>query len=217
MIFQWLCKLLFPPKCVLCRSLLTRDETDFCAACHKNAPECEKSRFRFSFLAGWTAVWYYKDMIRGSILRYKFYGKRHYASAYGRRLAMKLQQEGMDSFDILTFVPIAPLRQLTRGYDQVELIAKAVGAELGVTSCRTLRKIRNTPPQSGIKDPARRRANVLGAYIATDPRQIRGKKILLLDDIITTGATASECARVLLTAGAKEVYCAALAVKNPKK
>ena len=217
MIFHWLFKLLFPPKCVLCRSLLAKDETDFCAACHQNAPECENSRFRFSFLAGWTAVWYYKDKVRGSILRYKFYGRRHYAPTYGRRLAMKLRKEGMDTFDILTFVPIAPLRKLTRGYDQVELLANAVGAELGVTPCRTLRKIRNTPPQSGIKDPARRRANVLGAYTALSPQQLRGKKILLLDDIITTGATASECARVLLTAGAKEVYCAALAVKNPKK
>lgn len=217
MIFRWLCKLLFPPKCVLCRSLLAKEETDFCANCLQTAPECEKSRFRFSFLAGWTAVWYYKDRVRGSILRYKFGGKRHYAPAYGRRLAMKLQKEGMDTFDILTFVPIAPLRKLTRGYDQVQLLANAAGAELGITPVRTLRKIRNTPPQSGIKDPARRRANVLGAYVAVAPQSVRGKKILLLDDIITTGATASECARVLLTAGAKEVYCAALAVKNPKK
>lgn len=217
MIFRWLFRLLFPPKCILCRSLLTKAETDFCADCRQNAPECEKSNLRFSFLAGWTAVWYYKDKVRGSILRYKFGGKRHYAPAYGRRLAMKLQKEGMDTFDILTFVPIAPLRKLTRGYDQVELLANAVGAELGIAPCRTLRKIRNTPPQSGIKDPARRRANVLGAYVAVAPQSVRGKKILLLDDIITTGATASECARVLLTAGAKEVYCAALAVKNPKK
>ncbi len=217
MIFRWLCKLLFPPKCVLCKSLLTKSETDFCTVCYQNAPECEKSRFRFSFLAGWTAVWYYNDKVRSSILRYKFYGKRHYAPAYGRRLALKLQADGLDSFDILTFVPISPLRKLVRGYDQVALLTDAVGTELGVTHQRTLRKIRNTPPQSGIKDPARRRANVLGAYVALSPQSLRGKKILLLDDIITTGATASECARVLLTAGAKEVYCAALAVKNPKK
>jgi len=217
MILSWLFRLLFPPKCILCRSLLTKDETDLCADCRQNAPECEKSNLRFSFLAGWTAVWYYKDKVRGSILRYKFYGRRHYAPAYGRRLAMKLQKEGMDTFDILTYVPIAPLRKLTRGYDQVELLTNAVGAELGIAPRRTLRKIRNTPPQSGIKDPARRRANVLGAYVAVEPQSVRGKKILLLDDIITTGATASECARVLLTAGAKEVYCAALAVKNPKK
>ena len=217
MILRWLLKLLFPPKCILCRSLLTREETDLCQNCRQNAPLCEKSRFRFSFLAGWTAVWYYKDTVRSSILRYKFGGKRHYAPAYGRCLALKLQEENMDTFDILTFVPIASLRKLSRGYDQVELLANAVGEELSITPQRTLRKIRNTPPQSGIKDPARRRANVLGTYAPVTPQQIRGKKILLLDDIITTGATASECARVLLTAGAKEVYCAALAVKNPKK
>ena len=206
--------LLFPPRCVLCRCFLSKEETDFCRHCRENAPEVEKSNFRLSFVAGWTAVWYYKDMVRGSLLRYKFSNRRYYAWAYGRILAMKLHQEHFDELDVLTFVPIAPLRRLTRGYDQVELLAKAVGAELGVESVRTLRKIRNTPPQSGIKDVSRRRANVLGAYKITDPALVRGKRILLLDDIITTGATASECARVLLTAGAKEVYCAAVAAAS---
>jgi len=214
---QRLLNLLFPPRCVLCGEFLAKEETDFCHYCRQNAPEFEKSNLKFSFLAGWTCVWYYKDTVRDSLLRYKFAGRRSYAQIYGRMLAMKLQKEGMDTFDILTYVPIAPLRKLTRGYDQVELLTNAVGAELGIAPRRTLRKIRNTPPQSGIKDPARRRANVLGAYVAVEPQSVRGKKILLLDDIITTGATASECARVLLTAGAKEVYCAALAVKNPKK
>ena len=111
---------------------------------------------------------------------------------------------------------MAPLRRLSRGYDQVELLADAVAEEMGTVSIRTLRKIRNTPPQSRLKDAARRRANVLGAYISVNPEAIRGKRILLLDDIITSGATASECARVLLTAGAKEVYCAALAAANHK-
>lgn len=216
MILSWLLKTIFPPKCVLCAAVLAKNETDFCQNCRQNAPECEKSHFRFSFLAGWTAVWYYKDMVKGSIRRYKFYRRRHYASAYGRKLAMKLQSDGPKDFDILTFVPIAPLRRAYRGYDQVALLAKAVGRELDITPCRTLRKIRNTPPQSGITDPARRRANVLGAYKAVSPELVCGKRILLLDDVITTGATASECARVLLTAGAKEVHFAALAVSNHK-
>lgn len=212
---RWLFRTIYPPKCILCSTVLTKNQTDFCPACRENAPECEKYQFRFSFLAGWIAVWYYKDAVKESLLRYKFRNCRSYAAAYGRKLAMKLQKDGKE-FDILTFVPIAPLRKAGRGYDQVELVTKAVGRELGVTYCRTLRKIRNTPPQSGILDPARRRANILGAYKAVDPAQFRGKRILLLDDIITTGATASECARVLLTAGAKEVYCAALAVSNHK-
>ena len=213
---QWLLRTVYPPKCVLCATVLPKNETDFCAFCRVTAPECEKYQFRFSFLAGWTAVWYYKDTVKGSLTRYKFRGRRQYASAYGRKLAMKLQDRGVE-FDTLTFVPISPLRKARRGYDQVALLSKAVGRELGIKSCRTLRKIRNTPPQSGITDPAQRRANVLGAYKAVNEEQIRGKRILLLDDIITTGATASECARVLLTAGAKEVHCAALAVSNYKK
>ena len=206
--------LLFPPRCVLCRSFLLKQETDFCHNCRKNVSEFGKSNLRFSFLAGWTAVWYYKDMVRKSLLRYKFSGRRSYGPAYGRALAMKLQKEGLTDFDILTFVPIAPLRRLRRGYDHVELLARAVGDELGIPSQRTLRKIRNTPPQSGIKDVSHRRANVLGAYRPVNPKSLSGKRILLLDDIITTGATISECSRTLLTAGAKEVFCAAMAVTN---
>ena len=209
-----LLRLLFPPKCILCRKLLQENETDFCHTCRQSAPERIKSDFHLSFVAGWTAVWYYKDDVRSSLLRYKFSGRRHYAFPYGRMLAMKLEKEKLTDFDVLTFVPIAPLRYLRRGYDQVELLSEVVGAELGVTHCRTLRKIRNTPPQSGIPDAARRRANVLGAYRAVNPEQFQGKRVLLLDDIITTGATASECARVLLTAGAKEVYCAAMAAAS---
>lgn len=209
--------LLFPPKCVLCKQLLKKEEKDICHHCRKTAMDAKKSRFRFSFVAGWTAVWYYKDTVRASLKRFKFSGRRNYAPAYGRILAGKLEKEKPFAFDVLTYVPIAPLRRLKRGYDQVELIADTLGAELGVTPCKTLQKIRNTPPQSSITDPARRRANVLGAYRAIDPELLKGKRILLLDDIITTGATASECARVLLSAGAKEVFCAAVAVSTHKK
>lgn len=208
--------LFFPPRCVLCRKFLTRQQTDFCPDCRTNAPLFKKSEKKLSFIAGWTAVWYYKDEVRNSILRYKFSRKRHYAPAFGRMLAMKLQEETWDCFDTLTFVPVAPLRRFSRGYDQVELLTDAVAREMGTVPVRTLRKVRNTPPQSRLKDAARRRANVLGAYVAVNTDAIRGKRILLLDDIVTSGATASECARVLLTAGAKEVYCAALAAANHK-
>ena len=209
-----LASLLFPPRCVLCRTFLEPDTTDFCHDCRLHAPVFEKSHVKLSFVAGWTAVWYYKDAVRESILRFKFYGRRSYAVAYGQALAMQLQKGQLTDFDILTWVPIAPLRRLRRGYDQVELLVAAVGAELGAHPVRTLKKIRNTPPQSRIRDSSRRRANVLGAYRAVDKEIIRGKRILLLDDVITTGATVSECARTLLAAGAKEVICAGIAATN---
>ena len=93
-------------------------------------------------------------------------------------------------------------------------MAKAAAEELGLEAVPTLRKIRNTKPQSTMGDAAHRRANILGAYEVIDPVFIKGKRILLLDDIITTGVTASEAARMLLTAGAKEVKLATLAVAS---
>lgn len=209
--------LLFPPKCVLCRKILAKDETDICHNCRMEAPEFIRSKFQLSFVAGWTAVWYYKGNVRQSLLRYKFSGVRSYGQAFGRFLAMKVLTQKMDDFDVLTWVPVGPKRLRQRGYDQVELIAQQVATELQCENLRCLRKIKNTPPQSGMPNAASRRANVLGAYMVTDPKLIAGKRILLLDDIITTGATASECARVLLTAGAKEVYCAAVAAATHDK
>lgn len=214
--FKRLLTLLFPPKCILCKELL-QQETDLCHRCRVDTPMAVKSKIKFSFVARWTAVWYYKDNVRGSLLRFKFSNKRSYAQAYGRFMAMKLQTEEMDDFDVLTWVPVGFFRRLKRGYDQDALIAKAAAAELGLSAVQTLKKIKNTPPQSGIPDAAKRRANVLNAYRVTDPDAIRGKRILLIDDIITTGATVSECARVLLTAGAKEVNCAAVAVASHDK
>lgn len=209
--------LLFPPKCVFCRKLLNKDETDLCAPCRENAPVFSKGKFKLSFVARWTAVWYYKDTVRQSILRYKFGGRRSYAPFYGRHLAMKLQTAKMDDFDVLTYVPISRLRKLNRRFDQMELAAQYVSEELGVPLTPVLKKVRHNKPQSSLKTAAQRRANALNAYKVLDPEAVRGKRVLLLDDILTTGATASECARTLLTAGAQEVNFAAIAVASHKE
>ncbi len=210
-LFDKLTGILYPPKCVLCRRVLPDNVSDLCHDCRKNVPEYPKAKFKLSFVAGWTALWYYKDTVRYSILRYKFYGAKSYGAVYGRLLAMKLASLPDCQWDVLAYVPVGKLRLYRRGYDQVALIAQSFGAESGMDTTPILKKIRNTPPQSRIPDAAHRRANVLGAYQVIDPEAVAGKRILLLDDIITTGATVSECARVLLTAGAKEVYCAAIA------
>lgn len=206
--------ILYPPKCVLCTKLLKNGEADLCLNCLKNAPEFGSHKIKLSFLAQWTGVWYYKENVRLSILRYKFYRRRNYAPAYGRLLAMKIMKEGWDDTDVLTWVPISRQRKFRRGFDQTELMAKVAAEELGLALDCTLKKIRHTKPQSMMGDAAHRRANILGAYEITDPALVKDKRVLLLDDIVTTGATASECARVLLTAGAKEVKLATLAVAS---
>ena len=210
-LYHFLMELLFPPKCVLCRKLLKSGEIDLCRECRADAPEYAGKKINIRFLDSFAAVWYYEENVRRSLLRFKFYNARSYGVSYGRILAMRLQREYPDGFDMLTWVPVSRLRKLRRGYDQVELLAKAVGRELGLSPVPTLKKIRNNRPQSRLKDPAARRANVLGAYRLLEGAAVKGQRVLLLDDILTTGATAGECARVLLSAGAREVHCAAIA------
>ena len=210
-LIHWSWNVLFPPKCVLCGKLLEKEETDLCRTCRVEAPEYPSGKRKLQFLDSFAAVWYYEGYVRKSLLRFKFHNARSYASAYGRILAMRLLQEHPDGFDCITWVPVSTLRKFRRGYDQVELLAKAVGKELGLHPVPLLKKVRNNIQQARITGSAERRANVLGVYRATHPEAVRGKRILLLDDILTTGATAGECARVLLTAGAKEVHCAVIA------
>lgn len=207
----FLMDLLFPPKCILCGKLLKREEQDLCRGCRTDSPEHPNRKENLQFLDSFTAVWYYEGSVRRSLLRYKFGNARSHGEGYGRLLAMKLLQSNPGGFDCLTWVPVSPLRKFTRGYDQCQLLADAVGRELGLTPVPLLKKIRHNRPQSGIRDAAKRRGNVLGVYREENREMITGKRILLLDDILTTGATAGECARVLLTAGAKEVHCAAVA------
>ena len=215
-LIHWFLHILFPPKCVLCRRLLEARETDLCARCRAEVPGYPCGKRKLQFLDSFAAVWYYEGSVRGSLLRYKFHNARGYAPAYGRLLAMKLYREYPDGFDVLTWVPVSPLRKFRRGYDQVELLARAVGQELGLAPVPVLKKIRNNRQQSRITGTAERRANVLGAYRMINPEAVRGKRVLLMDDILTTGATAGECARMLLTAGAEEVHCAVIAAARSK-
>ena len=201
---------LFPRKCVLCRKILPKEETDLCRVCRVDQPEYPFGKKKVPHTAAVTAVWMYEGDVRKSIHRYKFNGARHYADVFGRLLAMRILRD-LPEAEVITWVPVSRKRKRERGYDQVELLAEAVSAELGIPREALLEKFRDNRANSGLKTPAERRANVLGVYKVPEGAQIRGKRVLLLDDIVTTGATASECARVLLTAGAKEVLFAAVA------
>ena len=211
-LMEWL----FPRKCILCRSLLSKSETDLCTKCRLDQPEYPYGRKKTPFIADLTAVWRYTGDVRKSLHRYKFGKARHYAAVYGRLLAMRILRD-LPQADIITWVPVSRKRLRQRGYDQVRLLAEAVSPELGIPAEPLLNKFRDNQPNSGLKTPEERRANVLGAYKAVGQEHFRGKRVLLLDDIITTGATASECARVLLTAGAEEVIFAAVAAATSSK
>lgn len=211
--------LLFPPKCILCRNVLEGEETDLCRECRATAPEYPQGKLKLQFVDSAAAVWYYKDNVRLSLHRYKFRRARHLAEPFGKMLAMKVLSSGMEEVDLVTWVPISPIRKLFRGYDQDQLLAEVAARELGLPCLPLLKKIRHNRPQSGIEGYAKRRANVLGVYRTVNEDRIPGANILLVDDILTTGATLGECARELLTAGAEEIHCAVVASahhNNPK-
>lgn len=213
---EFFLQLLFPSKCILCEKPLLDHENDLCKKCRSEVETFTKADHRISFVAGWTAMWYYNDKVRESLLRYKFQNHRNHGIVYGKMLAMKLLTQPLCDFDMLSWVPVSQKRYKERGFDQSEIIARAMADELQCPVTPVLVKTRHTRPQSGLSDASHRRANIIGAYQVVDPQLIADKKILLIDDIITTGATASECAKTLLIAGAKEVYCAAVAAPNHK-
>lgn len=209
-LFAWFLDLIYPPKCAFCGKLLKKDESEICVKCRKELPEVGGSIKRGeSFRQCWP-VYYYEGFVVDSIHRFKFGGMQQYAQVYGRLIAMMLLKNRVE-FDVLTWVPISRKRRRKRGYEQTLLIAKTVAEELGCDCVPTLKKVIDNPPQSLQKSAAKRRGNVMNAYQAVHPERFSGKRVLLIDDIITTGATLSECSKTLRIAGAAQVECATLA------
>ena len=212
-----LLNLLFPPRCVLCRTFLDGGEALLCPACAaRYAPGTRALRpSGGSFFGGCVAVLPY-GAAREAIRRYKFGGKSGLSRPFGLWLAdaVRVGYPALP-FDVVTWAPVSRKRLRQRGYDQARLLAERLAAELGLSCVQLLEKTADTPAQSGLRDPARRRANVAGVYRAKPGAAVAGRRILLVDDVFTTGSTLSECARTLLMAGAERVDCAALAAKLP--
>lgn len=206
--------LIFPPKCVFCGRLLRRGEDGICARCQEHLPWCvgPEAEQSMEFISLCASPLWYQDEVRESFHRYKFKGSRGYAKVYGRLMAQCVRDHLAGRYDLITWVPLSEQRRKSRGYDQAMLLAEAAALELGDVAAETLTKVRETGAQSGLgKDDSARRANVLGAYRPTDPELIAGQRVLLMDDVVTTGSTLSECARTLRTAGAADVVCVTLA------
>ncbi|MCL2568896.1 MAG: hypothetical protein FWE12_05625 [Oscillospiraceae bacterium] len=149
--------------------------------------------------------------MRDSHHRYKFQGASFYSRTYAPYLAECIAAHCGTRYDLISWVPLSRKRLRERGYDQARLLADDTAAVLGTRTVATLKKVKNTAAQSGLGGPEERKANISEAYVVLDQASIARKRILLVDDVSTTGATLAECARCLLKAGAEEVICATLA------
>ena len=199
----------FPRKCPFCGR--PAGKALLCDQCAKSLPRCEKIRQGADF-GRCAAPLYYEDAVRKAILDYKFHGKLGGLDCFGRMMAETAADRYSGEFDAVTWVPVSKRRLKKRGFDQARYLTASLCVDWHVAPLETLRKVADNPAQSGIDDPAERRANVLGAYEAVSPERFAGKRLLLVDDICTTGATLAECARVLKAAGAADVMCLTLAM-----
>lgn len=201
-------KLLFPPKCMLCGGILGEEE-EICSACREKVllntapPRTEKGAFFDKAAAG---LWY-EEGVRKAIHGLKYHEKQTYARPLARVMAHAVTYKLQEEADLITFVPTNASTLRKRGYNQAELLARELAVLLDKPCLPTLVKIRETRAMHGLR-PEERRANVLGAYrLCCDPAALVGKRVLVADDVLTTGSTLSECARMLKTAGAAQVFC----------
>lgn len=197
--------LFFPPRCAFCRRL-TQSGARICPKCLRTLPFSKTAAVqRFPHLESCCSPLFYVDEVRSSLLRYKFHGLNAYAEVYGEFMAKCIDENGI-SCDSITWVPLSRRRLRTRGYDQARLLAEAIAERTGQPCVAMLEKTRNNRAQSSVGSAENRRRNVKGVYRALPGAEIKGKRILLVDDIVTTGATLSACAAVLKKAGAEGVY-----------
>lgn len=179
------------------------DESDYCNRCQNQKSSFVKNR----------SPLVYDGEVKRMIHKLKFGKKKYIAQTLGALMADKYLESGMDS-EIIVFVPMTESELKKRGFNQAELLAMEVGRRLDIPVLPALVKIKDTSQQKELKGKDRA-SNLEGAFACLF-EQVKGRKILLVDDVFTTGATANECANTLLKAKAREVCVLTAAVTKLK-
>ena len=205
----------FPRRCPFCGAVAGKEL--LCKKCRRSLPFTGEHAVREGTFGRCAAPLYYENRVREAILQFKFKAKLGGLSCFGMLMAECAAEHYSGAFDAITWVPVSKKRLKKRGFDQTRYLTGSMCVDWHVAPIETLRKVTDNPPQSTLETEEQRRANVLGVYEAVNAEQFRGKRLLLVDDILTTGATLSECVRVLKEAGAGEVMCLTLAMSREKK
>ena len=205
--------LLFPPKCPFCQRILDEPRAPVCPACRPGLPwlEGKAGERRVDFADGCFSPLAYRDPVPGAVHRYKFSRVRALGKPLAALMAKCLEERLPQGADLICWAPLSRKRRQERGFDQGELLAREVGRLLSVPVQPVLEKTRHTAPQSELEENSARQANARGAYALLPEIDLTGKRVVLVDDVVTSGATLSACAALLRQAGAAEVYCLTLA------
>lgn len=209
-----LMRLLYPPLCPFCGRALERDDTGMCPACESKLPWTEPDAVkRVPGCDLCLAPLWYQDGVPHGVRSYKFHGGQNHAALFARLMGECVQARLPGGADLVTWVPLSRKRLRQRGYDQARLLAEGMAENLGLPAAALLEKVRHTSQQSRLDNERERLANVSGAYRLLDGARERcqGQRVLLVDDVVTTGATMGECVEVLRAAGAGTVVGVSLA------
>ena len=232
-LFQAAVSLLYPATCTVCRkqvrvgeylcgdceAKIIRIVPPFCETCSEpfegsinTAFNCANCAHRAIYFDAAVAAYRGRGIVRDVIHEFKYKRQIHLRHLVARWLCAALDDERLRDyrFDIIVPVPLHPARQRERGFNQASLLAELLSARASIPCRPLLKRIRYTTTQTAL-DRSERMENLHNAFRLRQNVDVRGLRVLLIDDVLTTGSTLSECARVLKRAGAKSVHAATAA------
>ena len=200
--------LLYPDRCPYCGEIINISEYA-CKRCLKGFPKTGI----FKGIPGGVrcaSPLHYDTKYRRAVLNFKFRRKRQYAEQFAYAMYMELKRSYPDMiFDYISYVPMHWFDYFKRSYNQCRLISRRLSKIIGIPYKRTLKKVRRTKHQHNLKYQERR-TNLKGAFEIIDKEEVKNKSILFIDDIVTTGATLSECTKTLRKAKPQLICCLTL-------
>lgn len=199
--------LFFPNVCGICNKIYKEPLCPKCRVELNKIKECKKHIYLTKSFTTHMYIFSYKDIIRKNIVNYKFNEQAYKYKAFANFIVNnKKICRYLGKYDIIIPVPISKKRSRQRGYNQSELILKEIAKNMKDICVlkNVLYKVKHTLPQSTLKKEERLN-NLKDAYEVKNSEIIKNKKVLLFDDIYTTGSTVEECSKMLKSAGAYEI------------
>ena len=205
-----------PVLCQECDDKLRFDQASRCSKCGLELPKsciscptCRKQNFRFDAVI---TLGDYRGVRREAILRMKHFSEQPLGSALGRALADSVKSRLMDKYpDVIAPVPMSWWRRARRGFSGPELLAESIARILGIRMDRRLICCQRSTQKQSLLSPPERQRNVRGAFRLTRGYHLDGCHVMLIDDVVTTGATVNELARILRRAGTRRITVIAVA------
>lgn len=205
--------LVFPERCPYCSEIIKSGKIA-CDSCTKNIVDLQRPIIRGTYGYRCVSSFVYKGSVRRMILHIKYRDKIQYIAQVASILAENIIHEyDWASFDLITFVPMHKIDLKKRGYNQSELLAKELSKRLKIPYLQTIDKIRYTKKQQRCSYKERK-TNLKGAFTVTDKEAVKGKRILIVDDIITSGETLGACCRTISKGKPTLLCCATIANAN---